>query len=381
MPVNVKIPIVTPSCLKMKCVVSNTQNCPSKNNGSCQICKQLMALCCYHSKVCQEDKCPVQLCQNIKQKQQFQQMMIILQKQQLQQQPSQMPTSSQQRGQPAGSLQQLVTALRSPQSTQEQQQRVLSILKSNPSLMAAFTKQQQQLQQQQVMQQQQQGNQIYDNVGANVEIESSTPKSPLICRLCWTPQSGEFILYCRHLPFCHDCSLLFMKHLDTLRKKCPVCKHSVKSPPGSGYVDNDDSEVSYESSEDDYEDNEEKSEMDKWKKLCQNIKQKLRRQQQQLQAGDSQQVPSRKSLQQLLTVLRSPKSTQQNCRHLPFCNDCSLTFIPERKKCPICKNSVTSRHRPFVTMVSTFLKTKVTKKDDSNEVISLNDSLLKISLV
>ena len=379
MPVNVKIPIVTPSCLKMKCVVSNTQNCPSKNNGGCLICKQLMALCCYHEKLCQEDNCPVQFCQNIKQRQQFQQMKIILQ-----QQPSQMPTSSQQRGQPAGSLQQLVTALRSPQSTQ-QQQRVLSILKSNPSLMAAFTKQQQ-LQQQQVMQQQQQGNQIYDNVGANVEIESSTPKSPLICRLCWTPQSGEFILYCRHLPFCHDCSLLFMKHLDTLRKKCPVCKHSVKSPPGSGYVDNDDSEVSYESSEDDYEDNEEKSKMDKWKKLCQNIKQKLRRQQQQqhqqqLQAGDSQQVPSRKSLQQLLTVLRSPKSTQQNCRHLPFCNDCSLTFIPERKKCPICKNSVTSRHRPFVTMVSTFLKTKVTKKDDSKEVISLNDSLLKISLV
>ena len=232
-----------------------------------------MALCCYHSKVCQQDKCPIQLCQNIKQKQQFQQMMIILQKQQLQQQPSQMPTSSQQRGQPAGSLQQLVTALRIPQSTQQQQQRVLSILKSNPSLMAAFTKQQQFLQQQQVMQQQQQGNQIYDNVGANVEIESSTPKSPLVCRLCWTPPSGEFIIYCRHLPFCHDCSLLFMKHLETLRKRCPICKHSVASPPGSGYVDNDDSEVSYESSEDDYEDNddEEKSKMDKWMKLCQNI--------------------------------------------------------------------------------------------------------------
>ena len=121
-----------------------------------------------------------------------------------------------------------------------------------------------------MQQQQQQGNQIYDNVGANVEIESSTPKSPLVCRLCWTPQSGEFIIYCRHLPFCHDCSLLFMKHLDTLRKKCPVCKHSVTSPPSS---DNDDSEDSYESSEDDYEDNddEEKTKMDKWMKLCQNI--------------------------------------------------------------------------------------------------------------
>ena len=45
------------------------------------------------------------------------------------------------------SLQQLITALRSPSSTQQQQQ-VMSILKSNPSLMAAFIKQRKQAMQQ-----------------------------------------------------------------------------------------------------------------------------------------------------------------------------------------------------------------------------------------
>ena len=54
------------SCHKMKRVVSHTRNCKRKNNGDCPICKQLIALCCYHAKVCQDDKCPVQFCQNIK---------------------------------------------------------------------------------------------------------------------------------------------------------------------------------------------------------------------------------------------------------------------------------------------------------------------------
>ena len=45
------------------------------------------------------------------------------------------------------SFQQLITALRSPSSTQQQQQ-VMSILKSNPSLMAAFIKQRKQAMQQ-----------------------------------------------------------------------------------------------------------------------------------------------------------------------------------------------------------------------------------------
>ena len=74
--------------------------------------------------------------------------------------------------------------------------------------------------------------------------------------------------------------------------------------------------------------------------------------------------------------LRPPTASYLlNCGHLPFCNDCSLLFIKERKKCPICKTCVTSRHRAYVEV----MKTKETKKDDSN-VISLNDSQDVINL-
>lgn len=67
-----------PSCHKMKRVVQHAKSCKRKSNqqgGSqtaqapgCPICKQLIALCCYHAKHCQENKCPVPYCINIKYK-------------------------------------------------------------------------------------------------------------------------------------------------------------------------------------------------------------------------------------------------------------------------------------------------------------------------
>nr|XP_048690961.1 histone acetyltransferase p300 isoform X8 [Caretta caretta] len=57
-----------PSCQKMKRVVQHTKGCKRKINGGCPICKQLIALCCYHAKHCQENKCPVPFCLNIKHK-------------------------------------------------------------------------------------------------------------------------------------------------------------------------------------------------------------------------------------------------------------------------------------------------------------------------
>lgn len=67
-----------PSCIKMKRVVQHAKACKRKNaamqggaaNGHspCPICKQLIALCCYHAKHCEEPKCPVPYCMNIKQK-------------------------------------------------------------------------------------------------------------------------------------------------------------------------------------------------------------------------------------------------------------------------------------------------------------------------
>ncbi|XP_076841370.1 uncharacterized protein LOC143485715 isoform X2 [Brachyhypopomus gauderio] len=57
-----------PSCQKMKRVVQHTKRCRRKTNGGCSVCKQLIALCCYHAKHCQENKCPVPFCLNIKHK-------------------------------------------------------------------------------------------------------------------------------------------------------------------------------------------------------------------------------------------------------------------------------------------------------------------------
>lgn len=72
-----------PSCQKMKRVVAHTKTCKRKTNGGCPICKQLIALCCYHAKHCQEAKCPVPFCLNIKHKLRQQQLQHRLQQAQM----------------------------------------------------------------------------------------------------------------------------------------------------------------------------------------------------------------------------------------------------------------------------------------------------------
>ncbi|KAJ8263930.1 hypothetical protein GJAV_G00143190, partial [Gymnothorax javanicus] len=71
------------SCQKMKRVVQHTKGCKRKTNGGCPICKQLIALCCYHAKHCQENKCPVPFCLNIKHKLRQQQLQHRLQQAQM----------------------------------------------------------------------------------------------------------------------------------------------------------------------------------------------------------------------------------------------------------------------------------------------------------
>lgn len=85
-----------PSCHKMKRVVTHAKTCKRKGGAvpgapggasgapGCPICKQLIALCCYHAKHCNEAKCTVPYCVNIKQKlkqqqlqQRFQQQAIL----------------------------------------------------------------------------------------------------------------------------------------------------------------------------------------------------------------------------------------------------------------------------------------------------------------
>ncbi|XP_035665032.1 uncharacterized protein LOC118408375 [Branchiostoma floridae] len=72
-----------PRCQKMKRLVLHTKSCKRKANGGCPICKQLIALCCYHAKHCQQQKCPVPFCVNIKHKLQQQQLQQRLQQAQM----------------------------------------------------------------------------------------------------------------------------------------------------------------------------------------------------------------------------------------------------------------------------------------------------------
>ncbi|KAJ8254396.1 hypothetical protein COCON_G00210080 [Conger conger] len=72
-----------PSCQKMKRVVQHTKGCKRKTNGGCPICKQLIALCYYHAKHCQENECPVPFCLNIKHKLRQQQLQHRLQQAQM----------------------------------------------------------------------------------------------------------------------------------------------------------------------------------------------------------------------------------------------------------------------------------------------------------
>ncbi len=56
-------------CPKMKRVVAHSKYCQRKANGGCIVCKQFIALICYHAKFCRLDSfCVVPLCRNVKDK-------------------------------------------------------------------------------------------------------------------------------------------------------------------------------------------------------------------------------------------------------------------------------------------------------------------------
>ena len=56
------------TCQKMKRLIQHSNACRRKNTGGCPVCKQLIALCCYHAKTCDMPKCPVPYCCAIKEK-------------------------------------------------------------------------------------------------------------------------------------------------------------------------------------------------------------------------------------------------------------------------------------------------------------------------
>jgi len=56
------------TCQKMKRLIQHSNACRRKNAGGCPVCKQLIALCCYHAKTCDVPKCPVPYCCAIREK-------------------------------------------------------------------------------------------------------------------------------------------------------------------------------------------------------------------------------------------------------------------------------------------------------------------------
>merc|ERR1712215_237775 len=54
------------SCYSMKIVLLHTRECTSQEG--CQVCAHLVALCCYHARVCTDLVCAIEYCANIKRK-------------------------------------------------------------------------------------------------------------------------------------------------------------------------------------------------------------------------------------------------------------------------------------------------------------------------
>ena len=76
------------SCKKMKGVVEHAKKCKRKQgsqnpSANCPICKQFIVICCYHARICNEAKCVVPYCPNIKNKLKQQQQMHKFQQQQI----------------------------------------------------------------------------------------------------------------------------------------------------------------------------------------------------------------------------------------------------------------------------------------------------------
>lgn len=54
------------TCMQMKRVLGHARHCPKRTNGTCQLCRQLLSICCFHAKSCVDDLCQVPLCPQLK---------------------------------------------------------------------------------------------------------------------------------------------------------------------------------------------------------------------------------------------------------------------------------------------------------------------------
>jgi E1A/CREB-binding protein len=62
-----KTACVNRSCFRYKRVIQHTKECKGKND-QCNVCKQVVFLCWYHAKICNDQNCQVPFCTNLKTK-------------------------------------------------------------------------------------------------------------------------------------------------------------------------------------------------------------------------------------------------------------------------------------------------------------------------
>jgi len=55
-------------CKKLKRIFVHAKRCKVKPQNGCNVCKQFVALCCYHSKYCEDTSCAATFCSRIKAK-------------------------------------------------------------------------------------------------------------------------------------------------------------------------------------------------------------------------------------------------------------------------------------------------------------------------
>lgn len=76
-----------PSCARLKRITQHSRICKKRQVGTnqCPICRQLIALCCFHSKICDDtqNKCLVPFCPNIKKRMKQQQVQARMRQQHL----------------------------------------------------------------------------------------------------------------------------------------------------------------------------------------------------------------------------------------------------------------------------------------------------------
>uniref|UniRef100_A0A914PUF7 histone acetyltransferase n=1 Tax=Panagrolaimus davidi TaxID=227884 RepID=A0A914PUF7_9BILA len=54
------------TCNRLKQILSHLQICKNRKENKCSVCKQMIALCCFHAKQCKAEICQIPFCRQFK---------------------------------------------------------------------------------------------------------------------------------------------------------------------------------------------------------------------------------------------------------------------------------------------------------------------------